>query len=35
MKKKLKKLVRLAVNETTIIVVQETSKLLLRLILRR
>ena len=35
MKKKLKKLLRLAVNETTLIVVQETSKRLLRLVLRR
>ena len=35
MKKKLKKLLRLAVSETTLVIVQETSRLLLRLVLRR
>ena len=35
MKKALKKLTDLVVSETTLIVVQEASKLLLRLLLRR
>ena len=35
MKKKFKKLTRLVLNETTLVVIQETSKLLLRLVLRR
>jgi len=35
MKKALKKLTDLVVSETTVIVVRETSKILLRLILRR
>ena len=35
MKKTLKKITDLVVSETTIVVVRETSKLLLRLILRR